>query len=409
MPYSYPFFKQEIREHILNELNFIPNAKVLDVGAGAGTYADLIPELKMDALEIFPRYIEQFNLQEKYNTIHIGDIVNFDFRDYDYLILGDVLEHLTTDDALVVLGKMKHFNIKCVVAVPYLYEQGEYEGNIYETHHQPDLTPEVIRTRYPDLNFIYGDHQYGYYINYKPFEKPNLIISAGRRQKYFIKTITNFVSLNPDYLNWFNDVWVLDDRSPSHDRYQIDLMMQSLFPERSHLVTFNSNAHFAYVDKFNKIGELTGGSDFVFLLEDDWQSVKPLRLPEHIGFMQKNPHIEQIMFSQNFDMQWVHTQRATDLNAEYWKNPFPETYKHFHSLKDGFMCWTEVKMNNYGNNPSIYRSSIFQEDIRFINDHGWEMKFADSRKRTQLMTKEHYFIHIGEDSLVNEYAKNNPA
>jgi hypothetical protein len=29
-----------------------------------------------------------------------------------------------------------------MVAVPYMMEQGEWGGNIHETHYQPDLTPE---------------------------------------------------------------------------------------------------------------------------------------------------------------------------------------------------------------------------------------------------------------------------
>jgi hypothetical protein len=54
-----------------------------------------------------------------------------------------------------------------MIAVPYLYEQGEEFGNIHETHLQPDLTPEIMLERYPDLKLIYGDENYGYYGNSK--------------------------------------------------------------------------------------------------------------------------------------------------------------------------------------------------------------------------------------------------
>jgi hypothetical protein len=53
-----------------------------------------------------------------------------------------------------------------MIAVPYMYRQGEWEGNVYETHWQPDLTPEVMALRYPELKLLVGDAVYGYYINY---------------------------------------------------------------------------------------------------------------------------------------------------------------------------------------------------------------------------------------------------
>lgn len=167
MPYSYPEFKNEIKSHfkkcVSNEV------KILDVGPGAGVYSDLLRELgyQIDCVEIWEPYINQFNLSEKYDRVIIGDIRNFDFTEYDYIIMGDVLEHLTFDDASILINKINNLNKKCLVAVPYKYDQGEYEGNIHETHLQPDLTPENMLEKYPSLNLIYGNYFYGYYINYK--------------------------------------------------------------------------------------------------------------------------------------------------------------------------------------------------------------------------------------------------
>ena len=166
MPYSYPEYKNEIKLHFKK---CIPkNTKILDVGPGAGVYSDLLRELnyKIDCLEIWKPYISQFNLHQKYDNVILGDIRNFDFSSYDYIIMGDVLEHLTIEDATLFLDKVNNLNIKCLVAVPYNYEQGEYEGNVYESHLQPDLTSENVLTRYPSLNLLYGNHFYGYYINY---------------------------------------------------------------------------------------------------------------------------------------------------------------------------------------------------------------------------------------------------
>jgi predicted TPR repeat methyltransferase len=166
MPYSYSIYKTDVKEHFSKHIP--SNTKILDVGPGAGTYSDLLRDLgyKIDCLEIFEPYIHQFDLNFKYENVIIGDITNFDFTLYDYIIMGDVLEHLTTEDAKIFIDKVNLTNKKCLVAVPYNYEQGEHFGNIYETHLQPDLTPINVLERYPSLKLIFGNELYGYYINY---------------------------------------------------------------------------------------------------------------------------------------------------------------------------------------------------------------------------------------------------
>jgi hypothetical protein len=166
MPCSYGFFKSEIKSHILNNIDV--ESEILDVGAGCGTYAKLLhPEYRnIDAIEIFEQYITQYNLNNLYRNIYVGDILNFNFDLYNYLIFGDVLEHMSIPDAQYVLNRINQNNQKCLIAVPYLFEQGESEGNVYETHLQPDLTHEVFMNRYANMKTIYRNEHYGYYCNY---------------------------------------------------------------------------------------------------------------------------------------------------------------------------------------------------------------------------------------------------
>jgi hypothetical protein len=166
MPYSYQYFKTDVKDHFESKLS--KDIKILDIGPGCGTYSDLLSPLgfKLDGLEIYEPYITQFDLRSKYNSLHLGDIMDFDFYMYDYLIMGDILEHLTISNAQIVLSKIKSYKIKTLVAVPYEYEQGEWGGNIYEAHLQPELTPELMKSYYPDLKLLVGDENYGYYINY---------------------------------------------------------------------------------------------------------------------------------------------------------------------------------------------------------------------------------------------------
>ena len=90
MPYSSTAFKNEVKLHILENLD--ATTKILDVGPGAGTYGKLLREhFTIDGLEIHEPYVNKFNLNDIYHNIFIGNILAFDIVKYDYLILGDIL------------------------------------------------------------------------------------------------------------------------------------------------------------------------------------------------------------------------------------------------------------------------------------------------------------------------------
>ncbi len=165
MPYSFTYFKDEVKEWFLNN---IPTSKrILDVGPGMGTYSDLLRSsgYRMDAVEIFEPYVTKYGLREKYDNVYVGSIITFDIKDYDFIILGDVLEHLPENYAKELINDIVNSGKECLVAVPYEMEQGEHEGNIHETHYQPDLTVDVMKERYPHLTCIYNNEYYGYYIH----------------------------------------------------------------------------------------------------------------------------------------------------------------------------------------------------------------------------------------------------
>jgi autotransporter strand-loop-strand O-heptosyltransferase len=172
MPYSFTYFKDEVKEWFLNN---VPTSKrILDVGPGVGTYSDLLRSsgYRMDAVEIYEPYIDKYGLREKYDNVYVNSIVVFDIKDYDFIILGDVLEHLPENYAKELINDIVTSGKECLVAIPYEMEQGEHEGNIHETHYQPDLTVDVMKERYPDLTCIYNNEYYGYYTyTLKKYEK----------------------------------------------------------------------------------------------------------------------------------------------------------------------------------------------------------------------------------------------
>lgn len=165
MPYSFDYFKQETKEFLIKMIP--PNARILDVGAGNGTYARLIGENfeHLDALEIFVPYIEKYKLKEQYKKVYRGNITNFPIDFHDFFILGDVLEHLEVFEAQRIIKEITEAKKGCLVAVPYLMEQGIHEDNPAEIHIQSDLTHEIMLERYPELVLLFKNEYYGYYTN----------------------------------------------------------------------------------------------------------------------------------------------------------------------------------------------------------------------------------------------------
>ena len=167
MPESYDHYKQDVKTYLQKHVPI--EHKILDVGPGRGTYSELLRDFgyKMDCVEIWEPYIHKFDLKKKYDNVFLGNIVDFDISGYDFIILGDVLEHLTIQDATELISKIYESGKRCLVAVPYTMEQGEYYGNVYETHLQSDLTLDIMGERFPQLMMIYSNSEYGYFISYQ--------------------------------------------------------------------------------------------------------------------------------------------------------------------------------------------------------------------------------------------------
>ena len=145
---------------------FDSDKTVLDVGPYDGRWSDkLRGHFKhLDAVEAFEPYVETYGLKNKYDNIFISDILDFDFDYYNLIIIGDVLEHLTIEDARRLIDKIYNKCDDFVIVVPYEYPQDEYDANEYQIHKQEDLTDEIMKQRYPNLVRIAYDEVRGAYI-----------------------------------------------------------------------------------------------------------------------------------------------------------------------------------------------------------------------------------------------------
>lgn len=168
MPGSYRHFDALIGDRI--SLDFPRDTQILDVGAGSGKYRDILHDFPdIDAIEPHSPYIERFELHNRYRRVFdcsAQHISPYQPSWYDLVIMGDVLEHMTVEDARQFLYLCASSRTAVLVAVPYLYEQEDYDGVEWERHIQSDLTHEVFIERYGDFGFecLVRDDKYGIYV-----------------------------------------------------------------------------------------------------------------------------------------------------------------------------------------------------------------------------------------------------
>lgn len=149
-----------VREMIT--MKYPPETRILDVGAGQGKYRALLPEYEhVDAVEVFEAYVEKNKLRDLYKHVYVCDVL--DFVHYStsqerlkdaVVVMGDVLEHLTYDDARQVLRVIFQHATEVIVVVPYEYPQDEEDGNVHQRHLQDDLTVESMTRDYPELTLM---------------------------------------------------------------------------------------------------------------------------------------------------------------------------------------------------------------------------------------------------------------
>jgi len=162
MPHSARENDDDVRQWVLD--NDIET--VLDVGAGSGTYARILRDMVViDAVEIWPKYVREFKLSSLYRNVVVGDIRDLAWGDsqytsinpeqeYDLVIFGDVLEHMTKDEALEVWGWASQVARFGLISVPIIhYPQGPEHGNPFEVHVQEHIDLEELRAEFGPFTY----------------------------------------------------------------------------------------------------------------------------------------------------------------------------------------------------------------------------------------------------------------
>jgi glycosyltransferase involved in cell wall biosynthesis len=166
-----PFSSQAGKASIKWVLSKIPQPETaLDIGAGEGTYAKLFPKLKWTGVEIWEPYVKKYGLKSLYPDLHIADARTWDTdKKYDVCFLGDVLEHMTQEEAQVLVRKAKRWAATVIISIPIgHYPQGEFEGNPHEAHVKDNWSDAEVKLCFGKPTWSYVDGEIGVYV-YSPF------------------------------------------------------------------------------------------------------------------------------------------------------------------------------------------------------------------------------------------------
>ena len=146
--------------------HFQKGATCLDVGACDGKWGKLLNDyLVMDCAEIYAPNITKHGLANIYRNVYHADIREFEYGNkYDLIIFGDVLEHMSVEDAQKVIAYAEPRCRDFLIAVPYQWKNRSHYGNPWEVHIQDDLTPENVLERYKNIQPLFIYERYGYYI-----------------------------------------------------------------------------------------------------------------------------------------------------------------------------------------------------------------------------------------------------
>lgn len=123
---------------------------VVDIGPGFGKWGVICREYldieagryernewktRIDAVEVHEAYVTPLHYYV-YDNVHIADVRTFDFEDRSYglAIMGDVIEHMTKEEARLLLGRLPAQNLLVSTPVLECAAGGSYAGVESETH-----------------------------------------------------------------------------------------------------------------------------------------------------------------------------------------------------------------------------------------------------------------------------------
>ena len=101
---------------------------VVDFGCGEGTYRRLLgphlPGARWTGIEVWQPYVDQFDLRSQYDSLIVQDCRSVDclaLAPVDLAIFGDILEHMTGDEAASVVERALAVAPLVVISIPVVH------------------------------------------------------------------------------------------------------------------------------------------------------------------------------------------------------------------------------------------------------------------------------------------------
>jgi hypothetical protein len=109
-------------------------------------------EVIVNAVEVWQPYIDQFDLVSRYDKLFAMDVRDMDNFAYDLVILGDILEHMSEEDAVSLWEKISKQAKHAMISIPIIhYHQDAINGNPYEVHVEEDWTMERVLEKFSHI------------------------------------------------------------------------------------------------------------------------------------------------------------------------------------------------------------------------------------------------------------------
>ncbi|MFC3688638.1 class I SAM-dependent methyltransferase [Aquipuribacter hungaricus] len=163
-----PISSSEGKDWTRQKLRDLAPESLLDVGAGAGTYARLVAEqrpARLVALEVFEPYVERYGLRELYDEVLVGDARTTELPEADVVVMGDVAEHMTVEEAQDLWRRAGEAARRAVyMSIPIVhYPQGALEHNDHEVHVVDDWDHDKVLAAFPGITDCFRGQVVGVY------------------------------------------------------------------------------------------------------------------------------------------------------------------------------------------------------------------------------------------------------
>ena len=163
-----PISSTEGKDWTRRRLRELAPASMLDVGAGAGTYARLVAEhrpARLVAMEVFEPYVERYGLRELYDEVLVADARTADLPAVDVVVMGDVAEHMTVPEAQDLWRRaVEAARVAVFLSIPIVhYPQGALEHNAHEVHVVDDWDHDKVMAAFPGITDHFRGEVVGVY------------------------------------------------------------------------------------------------------------------------------------------------------------------------------------------------------------------------------------------------------